>query len=305
MYYQILETLTEASLDDCLAGSAPFAAVLTPEEWARDCPRLGMDLEPGDIPDHPRCTKAEVNYDSITGAFSIPDRHQLSARPREFSFALGERRAIFIDAEGTAQRCIDAVRASKKWRKPCMERFLRDFLEAIVTGDLAALERFERALGGLEGQILDGRREGVVAEINGMRRKLRTLQLHYEQLADLTEELGENENSFFDEANLCHFQMFSNRVSRLLGMLASLQELTVQLRELHQSQLDLRQNHVTTILTVVTTIFLPLTLIAGWYGMNFEHMPELSHPAAYPIVIAVSIAIVAGCTWFFKRKKLL
>ena len=58
-----------------------------------------------------------------------------------------------------------------------------------------------------------------------------------------------------------------------------------------------------TILTVVTSIFMPLTLITGWYGMNFVHMPELKEPAAYPIVIAVCILIVIGCLVFFKRKK--
>lgn len=305
MYYQILETLTESNLEACLAGGAPFAAVLTPEEWARDCAQLGMDLEPDDLPEHPRCSKAEVNYDSITGAFSIPNRHRPSGAQAEFGFAVGARCAIFVDASGTAQRYIDAIRVSKKWRAPCLERFLRDFLEAIVAGDLSVLERFERALSGLESQILDGRREGVISEINGIRRDLRALQLHYEQLTDLTEELAENENSFFSEQNLSHFQMFSNRVSRLLGMLESLQELTVQLRELYQSQLDLRQNHVTTVLTVVTTIFLPLTLIVGWYGMNFVHMPELASPLAYPIVIAVSLLIVIGCILFFKKKKLL
>lgn len=305
MYYQILDVLTESDLDACLAGGAPFAAVLTPEEWARDCPRLGMALEPDDVPVCPRCTKAEVNYESVTGAFSIPDRHHPSGEQRQFSFALCGKCAIFIDSGAAARSYLEAIRASKKWRAPCMERFLRDFLEAIVAEDLTVLERFERALGELEGQILAGRREGVVAQINGIRRELRALQLHYEQLAALAEELSENENSFFAEANLCHFQMFSNRVTRLLGMLESIQELTVQLRELHQSQLDLRQNHVTTVLTVVTTLFLPLTLIAGWYGMNFKHMPELELPLAYPIVIALSLAIVIGCICFFKKKKLL
>ena len=56
-------------------------------------------------------------------------------------------------------------------------------------------------------------------------------------------------------------------------------------------------------LTVITSIFMPLTLIAGWYGMNFKYMPELEHEAAYPIVIAVSIVIVIVCLIFFKKKK--
>ena len=58
-----------------------------------------------------------------------------------------------------------------------------------------------------------------------------------------------------------------------------------------------------TLLTVITSIFMPLTLIAGWYGMNFKYMPELDYKSAYPIVIGVSIAIVVVCLIFFKKKK--
>ena len=58
-----------------------------------------------------------------------------------------------------------------------------------------------------------------------------------------------------------------------------------------------------TLLTVITSIFMPLTLIVGWYGMNFKYMPELEKKAAYPIVIIVSIVIVILSLIFFKKKK--
>jgi magnesium transporter len=57
-----------------------------------------------------------------------------------------------------------------------------------------------------------------------------------------------------------------------------------------------------TLLTVITTIFMPLTLIAGWYGMNFRYMPELGWSLGYPVVIGISIAIVIACLVFFKKK---
>lgn len=56
-------------------------------------------------------------------------------------------------------------------------------------------------------------------------------------------------------------------------------------------------------LTVVTTVFMPLTLITGWYGMNFHSMPELNAPWAYPAVILVSLAILLAEVLFFRRKK--
>ena len=57
------------------------------------------------------------------------------------------------------------------------------------------------------------------------------------------------------------------------------------------------------LLTVITSIFMPLTLIAGWYGMNFKYMPELEYKASYPIIIALSVVIVIVCLIFFKKKK--
>ena len=86
-------------------------------------------------------------------------------------------------------------------------------------------------------------------------------------------------------------------------MVNSLLDYTNQIRETYESRLDVKQNRIMTILTVVTAIFMPLTLIVGWYGMNFKYMPELEYKAAYPIVIAISIIIVIVSLVFFKKKK--
>jgi magnesium transporter len=86
-------------------------------------------------------------------------------------------------------------------------------------------------------------------------------------------------------------------------MTASLRDYSIQIRDLYQSRLEVKQNRIMTILTVITSIFMPLTLIAGWYGMNFKYMPELGYKASYPIVIAVSVLIVIISLIFFKKKK--
>ena len=70
-----------------------------------------------------------------------------------------------------------------------------------------------------------------------------------------------------------------------------------------KAHLELRQNHIMTILTVVTTIFMPLTLITGWYGMNFRYMPELETEWGYPLVFGTCILIITGSLIFFKKKK--
>ena len=74
---------------------------------------------------------------------------------------------------------------------------------------------------------------------------------------------------------------------------------------MYQQRLDEQQNRTMQLLTVVTTIFLPLSLIAGWYGMNFVHMPELHSPYGYVAIIAVCVLIVIGEIMYFKHKKYL
>lgn len=103
--------------------------------------------------------------------------------------------------------------------------------------------------------------------------------------------------------NLRFFELFTARVTRLQGIISTLREYTAQVRELYQSELSVKQNSIMTVLTVVTTIIMPLTLITGWYGMNFKYMPELESPFAYPVLIGVVLFIVIGGIVYFKNKK--
>ena len=95
----------------------------------------------------------------------------------------------------------------------------------------------------------------------------------------------------------------SGKAQRLLTMTEQEKEYSLQLREMHQTQVDMRQNQIMKILTIVTTVFLPLSLIAGWYGMNFRNMPELTAEHGYLVICIVSAVCVLVELWIFKRKK--
>ena len=75
------------------------------------------------------------------------------------------------------------------------------------------------------------------------------------------------------------------------------------LQDAYSSYLDLKTNHIMGVFTAVTTIFFPLTLVVGWYGMNFENMPELSWRFGYLFVIIVSILVVSVLTIIMKKRK--
>jgi magnesium transporter len=191
----------------------------------------------------------------------------------------------------------------KKWRLPSLERFLYDFLNKIVFGDLAYLGNVEDELAMIEDKILERKADNrTVARISELRRALLRLRTHYEQLIDLGQEFYENENSFFAEANLRYFDMFTARVTRLQAIVSYLQDYSVQVRELYASAIAVEQNNNMAVLTIVTVVFTPLTVLVGWYGMNFKYMPELESPIAYPIIIIVALLSIVGGLIYFKRK---
>ena len=95
----------------------------------------------------------------------------------------------------------------------------------------------------------------------------------------------------------------TDRADRLTGRTVHLIDYAQQVKEAYQGQVDAQQNKNMQFLTVVSTIFFPLTLITGWYGMNFKDMPGLEN--GYPAVAILSILVVAGCIFLFKKKKIL
>ena len=116
-------------------------------------------------------------------------------------------------------------------------------------------------------------------------------------------ELCENENGFFSETETERFRLFEGRVARLRENAQLLCEYCRQIQSAFQAQIDIRQNRVMQILTSVTTIFLPLTLLTGWYGMNFVNMPELSWKYGYLMVGVISAAVLVLGLWICKKKK--
>lgn len=303
MYYKIRNTLEEIRAEEIFDGEECYVAVVSPEEWTRDKEKFNMGIDLEFETENLFMTKAEVNYDSLTGSFIIPDRSDLLERSNRFAFALDERGIVFIDHDGYAASLVKRIAATKKWRYPGLERFIYDFLETIISGDLNMLERYEDEITIIEDRILEGNLTGELERNNEIRGELLKLKMYYEQLIDLGQELAENENDFFMSDNLRFFELFTARVTRLQGLVSTLKEYTMQVRELYQSELSVKQNRIMTVLTVVTTIIMPLTLVTGWYGMNFKYMPELDSPLAYPIVIGVVILMAISGIIYFKKKK--
>ena len=303
MYYLITEALAPCTPEEIKDTPLQYVAVLNSEEWKDLSGSFSMEIDMEMDTVNPRESKAVVNMDSLTGTFFRPS---LALKPDfggSFSFALDEKGIVLVDDSGYAERLTEQISRTKKWRLPSLERFLYDLLETAIAGDLPMLEDIEKRLNSIEDDIMKGEVGNYPLELNDIRGDLLDLRLHYEQLIDLGQELQENENGFFKEDNLRYFHMFTERAIRLKETVSGQRDYVAQLRDLMQAQLEVKQNTIMTVLTVITTIFLPLTLIAGWYGMNFRIMPELEWAYSYPVIIIVSVVIVAGCLFWFRKKK--
>ena len=186
------------------------------------------------------------------------------------------------------------------------EKFVSLFFGKLTDDDGRKNEEMEKAINSLEESVIkNGRYSNVNEQILMYNKKLMSLRNYYEQLVSIGERLYENENGIFDEDKTYYFKTISDRADRLCAEINLFRENLVRLREAYQARLDLKMNNTMKLLTVITVIFLPLTLITGWYGMNFANMPELTSPYGYPAVIGISVAVAVICIVIFKKKKLL
>ena len=302
MYYLIENTLQECAGIPTADSHKQYVAILTPEQWQEEYSvfDLGIDMDFETLDIH--ATMAEINYDSITGSFVMPYINNGDMLYKKFAFVIDEKGIVFIDKGNSVESIITKISQTRKWRMPSLERFIYDFLEEIISSDLTLLENYEKQLSETD-KIIKSKEEVDLESVNVIRDRLRVLRTHYDRLIDLAQELEENENEFFKEENVRYFSLFSKRAGRLFDMSNSLIDYTTQIRDDYEANLTDKQNHIMTILTVVTTIFSPLTLITGWYGMNFKYMPELNSEYAYPAVFIISLLIAVLSLLYFKHKK--
>lgn len=278
--------------------------LITSEELERENPLPGLKkfLRHTPAARDAQICKAEFRRDCLCGTIVTPRRTKKDI-PIAFGYLLKPDLVILCDDSGAAASMIQHLRRVEPHRETNSAEFFYDFLELLVAKDLHHLQHLEDQLERLEDQVLAGNLETFNQEMNALRKEISTWIRYYTQLDDMICEFQENENSYFSESESRMFHMVEKRIGRLNSEAKAIREYGLQLRELFQSEIDVRQNRVMKILTIVTTVFLPLTLLTGWYGMNFVYMPELAWEHGYSVVIAVSVLIVALCLWIMKKKK--
>jgi magnesium transporter len=182
------------------------------------------------------------------------------------------------------------------------DRLLCTLFEMLTVSEVNFLEQIEQEISDLENALITTKKKDCVKEIISMRKRLMALKKYYEQLLDVLDGLQKNENEILNENELRYFKNFSSKVDRHYHNVLNLRDYLTQVREAYQAEVDIGLNNIMKIFTVITAIFMPLTLIAGWYGMNFQ-MPEYHWVFGYPAVIILSILVIVFCLVYFKKHK--
>lgn len=253
--------------------------------------------------DYYQYCKADLLQGCTIGTFVIPDKSDLINQVICFGYYIDNKRLIFVDDSNTVNDIIEDIVKLQIMETTSVAHFLFEFLEYLVRNEVQYLQNYEKQMTELEEALMGDGRDEIPGLILKRRKELLHLNGYYNQLIDMSETLKENYNNLLnaEESNLFH--LFSGRVARLSANTQSLREFALQILEMYQTQINIRQNQVMKFLTVVTTVFMPLTLITGWYGMNFKTMPELHAKGGYLSIILISLAIIGIECWLFKKKK--
>lgn len=210
---------------------------------------------------------------------------------------------VLDEDRSTEQRFQQSLRRFPP-RNVNLEKIIYSFLDALVSGDIIMLESTGAEVSELEAQVLkDEADEDFSTTLLELKNRLLSAHNYYEQLLDITEAVEENENDIFDSDSLMYISNIGQKIVRLREDVDALSNMVVHLQDAYSSYLDMKLNRTMKIFTVITSIFFPLTIIVGWYGMNFQSMPEFAWRYGYLYVILLSVIVVLGFVLIGRRKR--
>ena len=235
-------------------------------------------------------------YDFI--AFDWYDLKNLSAPPAQIIIYLDADDIFYICENETSYKVAKRLFSHGETN----EQALYIFFCNMFKGSTAYLEGLENEISALDDEVSSRINDGQKGKITDFRYNILKLRRYYDQLESIFECICDNDNSLVSEHSLRYFEILKSRSIKLVSQLTSLREYIMQVRESYQAQIGIEQNDLMKVFTMVTSIFLPLTLIVGWYGMNVQ-MPEFKWKYGYPFVAVLSAVVCIVWLIVFKKKK--
>jgi magnesium transporter len=241
--------------------------------------------------------------------FTLKMLHSINGSDIEYeqiSFVLGSNYLIsFQEKEGDLfDGFRERIRLNQgKVRKKKADYLLYRLIDIIVDSYYTILDNLGEQIEETEEDVHRNPSTRTFHKIQSIKKELIYLRKAVYPLRDAVSRVIKNEYGFVDEENIRFFSDIYDHVIHLIDSLETYKDLSTSLMDIHINTMNTRMNEVMRLLTVISTIFIPLTFIVGVYGMNFDVMPELRWKWGYYAVWAVMIVIVGAMLRFFKYKK--
>ena len=176
-------------------------------------------------------------------------------------------------------------------------------IDAVVDHYFIVLEKFGDKIEVLEEELLAEAGSSGLQQLYDMKREIIFFRKQVWPIRELLNRLVKEETGLIDDSVHIFFNDVYDHTIQIIDTLESFRDVLTGLMDLHLSTVGNRMNEIMKVLTIIATIFIPLTFIAGIYGMNFEFMPELRWRWSYPVLWLVLIVAFAGMVCYFRRKK--
>jgi magnesium transporter len=232
-------------------------------------------------------SKTEINHEQVSIIFGKNFVLCFVEKDKHLFFPIKERMKI----------------ASSKIRNTGSDYLAYTLMDLIVDHYFILLEKIEVHLDFYENKIINGEQSNVLNNVYKLKRENLVLNNAIWPLRELIAQLERAETDLIKKKSHIYFRDLYDHTIQVIDRTGVYRDLLTALLELHLSGSGNRTNEVMKVLTVISTIFMPLTFIAGVYGMNFKNMPELFVPWAYFAVIGLMVVIAIAMLIYFRRKK--
>ncbi len=241
--------------------------------------------------------------------------HVMSALPKELgnpflhqdqiSFLMGENYLISFQDKPSDHFPDVRDRIEKgrgKIRSKGSDFLMFRMLEAIIDNYFEVLEEISSQIETIDTQLHLTQDKSILASIELEKRKLIELRKIAQPMRDVTNQLENSESPFIQSSNRHYFRSLRSSCMSVLEEIDANKQILEGMANLYYAAQGQRMNEIMRVLTVVSSIFIPLTFIVGVYGMNFEYMPELKYTYGYYSVIAFMFALSIGLVVLFIKR---
>jgi magnesium transporter len=258
------------------------------------------------VPQRPKVEEYDNQLVLISRMVVLKTQGQCDFSTEQVSFILGEHYLLTVQEERDYD-CFAGVRERLRSNKGQIRKLGPDYLmysllDAVIDGFFPVLEEYGEALELLEDEVVENPSRQTLAKIHSMKRELLTLRRAIWPQRDAINALIRDGSDLIHDDVRIYLRDCYDHTVQVLDMVETYREVASSLMDVYLSSVGNKMNEIMKFLTVMSSMFIPMTFIAGLYGMNFEHMPELKNPQGYYVCLAVMGAIGVFMLGFFWSK---